>query len=84
MDISFQKNKNLLPKLERIDPSYYFKKVHSICFKKCCSPESLDGVFSIAEKSCLERCVLKFQEAEEFGYETFQYYKLKVKQAQIE
>ena len=79
-------NSKILKQSERIDPAYYFKKVQGLCFKKCFSPEtaSYDNIFSIAEKSCVDRCVFKFREAEEFGYETFQFFKLKVKEAQEE
>ena len=72
----------VLKQSERINPSYYFKKVQRLCFKKCSNPESYDNILTIAEKSCLDRCVCKFREAEEFGFETFQYFKLKVKEAQ--
>ena len=70
-------------RFERINPVQYFKKLQSLCFKKCSNNEDIYGSFlEPAEKNCLERCVNKFQEAEEFGFQTFQYYKLKVKQAQ--
>jgi len=69
-------------KMERINPAHYFKKLQSLCFKKCANEDVYGSFLEPAEKSCLERCVYKFQEAEEFGFQTFQYYKLKVKQAQ--
>lgn len=79
-----EKDKNFLNtknnnKFDRIDPSYYFKKIQSLCYKKCSSPDFHEKIISAAEKNCLDRCVFKFQEAEEFGFEAFQYYKLRIK-----
>ena len=63
------------------DYQNYFEKIEKICFKKC-GPSLNNPVLSVAEKSCLQRCVMKFKEAEQFGKDTFQYLKTKVENSQ--
>lgn len=77
-----KKQSSNINKIERVEPAIYFRKLQKLCHKKCLTSDIANDVFSTAEKNCVDRCIFKFKEAEEFGYETFQYYKMRIKMNQ--
>lgn len=77
-----KKSSSAINKFERVEPTTYFRKIQKLCHKKCLTSDISNDVFSTAEKNCIDRCIFKFKEAEEFGYETFQYYKMRIKMSQ--